>query len=190
MISEIYAQGRYTASNLTAVPGPPAVETVDWTYEDHAVVIELVNPWAVPTVVTGIELVVGGESWGDLETLLGGDVMLGHEIAVIRRPDADTGAPGPAQAVIPGVDNDRVKPAPSPDDYPIAGTLPLLTSAATPGDGVQLIAEDNDGNPVPYQSLQLFELPELTTGVAYLPVRLPTATPATSSPGGPGRPTA
>ncbi|BAM04187.1 hypothetical protein [Phycisphaera mikurensis] len=155
VISEVWSQARYQATDVTADPGPPAEDLVDWTYQDHAVVIELVNPWPVPTVVTGVELVVGDESWGELDALLAKDVMDGHEIAVIRRPDALAGAAGPAQAPITaaGVDSDHAK-TPAPDDFRISPAGPLEAFDIT------LVAEDNDGNEVPYQRLAVLSFPE------------------------------
>lgn len=164
VISEIYAHARYIASNVTAVAGPPMTETADLAFADVGVVVELVNPWAVETSITNIELVIDGESWGELDQLLNKDTMEGHEIAVIRRPDADAAAVGPSQGPIPnpGVETDEAKMADA-DDYPVDAT------ALTLGIDVELIARDSEGDDVEYQTVEVFAFPNAATGVTFAP---------------------
>ena len=162
VITEVRAQARYTASNVAPDPGEPLNVLADWTYQDHAVVIELLNPWPVPTIITGVELRVDGESWGQLDALLGKDVMFGHELAVIRRPDA--AGVGPAQNPITdaGVDTDVAKAA-DPDDYPVDS----LALDIDPDVAAELFAEDSEGDPVAYQSVRVYRFPATQTGIAY-----------------------
>ena len=158
VVSEVYAHARQTA---TAVVGDPSGgDEVTFAYQDHAVVVEVVNPWPVPTRVKGVTLDVNGAVWGDLADLLGKEVLDGHEIALIRREEAGAGGgagvgtPPPATAVT----TDAPK-APAPDDYPVDAP------ANGPGPLLRLVVNDSMGNAYAYQLFQVYGFAATSTQV-------------------------
>lgn len=148
-ISEVYLQARYTAdvrlqADVPPDPAPPVSgdDEVRWTHNagDYAAVIELVNPWPWTIEMPEVELFVGGQSWGMLQDLLGGQAtMTANEFVILRR--RDTGGDNSRIDAITGADN---VPDPAGKNWPI--------DAATADEvEIRLEAETNTPRAVVYQ---------------------------------------
>lgn len=148
-ISEVYLQARYTADVRLQADPPPAVppvsgdDEVRWTHNagDYAAAIELVNPWPWTIEMPEVELFVGGQSWGMLKDLLGGQAtMTANEFVILRRLD---GAGG---------DNSLVNAITGADTVPDSTILDWPVDAATADEvEIRLEAETNTPRAVVYQ---------------------------------------
>lgn len=147
-ISEVYLQARYTADVRLASPTPPTIPTasgedeVRWTHNagDYAAAIELINPWPWTIEMPEVELFVGGQSWGMLQDLLGGQAtMTANEFVILRR--RDTGGDNSRIDAITGADN---VPDPAILDWPIDATTADEVE-------IRLEAETNTPRAVVYQ---------------------------------------